>query len=139
MGRIGKSAIVLAAITVLALPAIVRAANLSLASLVGTWHNTDPNMGGIVTIIITDAGGIQIQAFSACSPDLCDWGVVDGTDYGRNESSVRATTFLANYGTDHGDSVMTGSLAGAYLRVDVFTQAVGGRSDTVWSGVFTRE
>jgi hypothetical protein len=34
---------------------------------------------------------------------------------------------------------MTGSLAGAYSRVDVFTKAVDGRSDIVWTGVFTRE
>jgi hypothetical protein len=138
MVRISKGTMVFALITILTLPAIARAANLSLASLVGTWQNTDPNQGAIATIIISDGCGIQIQAFSACSPDLCDWGVVSGTAYGRNESSVRATTFLANYDTDYGESVMTGSLTGVYLRVDVFTKTVGGRSDVVWTGVFTR-
>lgn len=139
MVRISKCAMVFALITILSVPAIVRAADLSLSTLAGTWYNIGPNTSGVVTIIITDAGGIQIQAFSACSPDPCDWGVVNGTAYGRNESSVRATTFLANYDTANGESVMTGSRSGPNLRVDVFTRAVDGRAATVWAGVFTRE
>jgi hypothetical protein len=141
MLRIGKGTMVFALMAILTVPGLVRAADLSLTALAGTWHNTDPNTGGIVAIIITDAGGIQIQTFSACSPDLCDWGVVNGAAYGRNESSVRATTFLAHYDPNYGESVMTGSRTGPYLRVEVFTKfrEGSGRSDTVWAGVFTKE
>lgn len=139
MNRISRLATVMALVSILTLPAIARAADLGLTSFEGTWHNTDPNAKGLATVIITDADGIQIQVFSACPPDLCDWGVVTGTAYGRNDSAVLAKTFLAIYDSDHGESVVTGSRYGPYLKLDVFTMAGGGKSEIFLTGVFQKE
>jgi hypothetical protein len=139
MNRISRFVVLMALIPILALPSIATAADLGLTSFEGIWHNTEPDTKGIATVIITDADGIQIQVFSACAPDFCDWGVVSGTAYGRSESAVQAKTFLAIYDSDHGESVVTGSRCGPYLKIDVFTMAGGGRSDTFLTGVFHKE
>jgi len=139
MRRIIWLTILLALIAIPSHPG-VRAEGVSLAQLVGTWQNMDPDSGGIVKVIISDGDGIQIQAFSACLPDPCDWGVVNGTAYGRNVSATRAITFYAVYDTDHSISVMTGSRTGEYLRIELFTKFTddSGRSDDISTSVFIR-
>jgi len=141
MKRISRLIILLALLGILAAPAVAGATHLNLTSLVGTWHNTDPNTKGIVKLIITDGAGAQIRAFSACEPDLCDWGTVSGTAYGRNESAMNANALIAVYDTAYGESVMTGSRAGTNLRVEVFTKLKDGGEQSARSstGVFVRE
>jgi hypothetical protein len=130
----------LALILIPAVLPMAGAANLNLASFIGTWENIDPDAEGIVKLIITDEGGIQIQAFGSCSPEPCDWGIVAGEAYGRNESAARANSFFAVFDTGNVESVMTGSRNGDRLRVEVFTRFMdgSGRADHVFAAVFSR-
>ncbi len=64
------------------------------ASMLGQWINTDANTRGVTRIVITeDQDGMLVQAFGACSPTDCDWGVVRG----RHSQSADALTLEAFY------------------------------------------
>lgn len=45
------------------------------ADFLGTWTNSDPDTGGIVRLIIFQAGaGYRVEGFGACAPTPCPWG-----------------------------------------------------------------
>lgn len=142
MRNINRSLILLALIIALASPSVGGAADLNLSSLVGSWENVNPQTQGITKIVITDNKGIAIRAFGACKPQSCDWGVVSGSAYGRNETSTRAIAFLATFNNGVTESLITGSSrAGESMRVEVFTKFVdgSGRFDYTFTDVFVRK
>ena len=68
------------------------------ASLVGTWTACDGATRGLVRIVIATSGAsITVQAFGACTPTPCDWGVVRGLAYAADAASTAAVAFTANY------------------------------------------
>lgn len=47
-----------------------------LSQYIGEWTNVDQNTDDITKVIITNEGGLSIQAFGSCVPKDCDWGTV---------------------------------------------------------------
>ena len=88
--------------------------------LLGTWVNIDSHTGGIVKIVLGWTNALQVHAFGACVPNPCDWGVVAGHTYGANVSSGRAIAFSAAYQFNFKSTIVTGSLQGGMLVVEVF-------------------
>jgi hypothetical protein len=68
------------------------------SALVGDWVNTDQATRGIVRLLLSSFDGeFRVQAFGACQPDLCDWGVVKGEIYSEGVTSELAVGFQAIY------------------------------------------
>ncbi len=79
--------------------------------LIGTWGNLDTATGGIAAFIIAKdptGGGLTIQAFGACVPNLCDWGKVTCVPYAENVSSNLAEAFTAFYDPGYAETIVTG-------------------------------
>ncbi len=79
--------------------------------LIGTWVNIDLATGGIPAFIITKdpAGvGLTIQAFGACVPTWCDWGIVKCVPYAENVSATLAEAFTAFYDPGYAETIVTG-------------------------------
>lgn len=90
-------------------------------ALVGTWINSDPATRGLVKVIIAATGlDITVNAFGACSPTPCNWGIVPGTAYAANVSSTTGIAFSAQYKFGFKTSVVTGTLQGKLLIVETF-------------------
>lgn len=109
--------------------------------LTGTWVSVEPGTRGIERLVLTDAGGmLTVQAYGACQPSPCDWGVVRGHTYAADVESTRAVAFSAAYAFDFKTALLTGRLEGSLLVVECYNafQAGDARSDYRWSGVFTR-
>ena len=96
-------------------------------ALAGTWVNSDPNTRGLVKVVIAPAGSaITVDAFGACSPTPCNWGVVPGVAYAANVSSTGAVAFSAQYNFSFKRSIVTGSLNGTLLTVETFDMFTDG-------------
>lgn len=111
------------------------------AQLTGTWVSVDADTRGIERLVLTDAGGVlTVQAYGACQPAPCDWGVVRGHAYAADVESKRAVAFSATYSFDFKSALLTGALQGPLLMVDCYNAFTVGdpRSDYFWSGAFTR-
>lgn len=68
------------------------------AVLAGTWINTNRHTEGIVKVVIALENGVPtVQAFGACEPEPCDWGVVQAKMFAENASSRTAKTLSAVY------------------------------------------
>ena len=105
-----------------AAPAVVSA-----APLIGTWVNTDSTTRDLVKIVIAARGaGITVDAFGACSPSPCVWGVVPGIAYAANVSSSPAVAFSAEYKFSFSHVIIVGFLQGKYLEVETYTQFTDG-------------
>lgn len=90
-------------------------------ALVGTWINSDPATRGLVKVAITASGtAMTVNAFGACSPTPCNWGVVPATAYAANVSSTAGIAFNAQYKFSFKTSVVTGYLEGKLLIVETF-------------------
>jgi hypothetical protein len=78
------------------------------AQFVGTWLNVDPGTRGIVRLKIT-AGvhGLGVEAFGACVPTACDWGLAGLTTYGNNVSDPDHKFGTAAYSFDFKQTAMT--------------------------------
>ena len=114
--------------------------------LAGTWVNTNPYTKSVKQIVIRrdTAGKISVDAFGACTPTLCEWGIVPGTVYGSSVSSTVGTEFrtnqrfLSSTGAEFARTALFGKLVptayGLRLTVrefTVFTDGSGRRNFTV--------
>jgi hypothetical protein len=110
-----------------ALPAAV-----SSSLLLGTWKNIVPTTRDVVKVVIAAAGaGISVNAFGACTPTPCNWGVVSGLAYAANVSSTAAVAFSAQYRFSFAVVILVGHLQGKQLLIETFTHFTdgSGRSD----------
>jgi hypothetical protein len=100
--------------------------------IVGTWVNCDHATRGLVRLMIAASGKeITVHGFGACSPNPCDWGVVNGLVYAANVTSNTAVGFTATYNFSFKQTVVIGHLMNGALIVetfDHFTDA-SGRAD----------
>jgi hypothetical protein len=67
-------------------------------ALLGTWVNTNASSNSVKQVVIGPGrvGNVTVDAFGACVPTLCEWGVVPATVYGPNVSSLSGATFQSN-------------------------------------------
>lgn len=90
------------------------------ASLAGVWINSDPATRGLVKVVInTAATSMNVDAFGACSPAPCNWGVIPATSYAASVSSTAAVAFSAQYNFSFKHTVITGHLEGKFLAKDI--------------------
>jgi hypothetical protein len=115
--------------------------------LLGDWKNVDSNTGGIVRIMITEAGGtIKVQVWGACTPIPCDWGVVKAVPYGPNIRTplpAEAEYLQADYSPTLGqNTVLIGPVPrpGGELRTINLTRFTdnSGRSDVANTYLFRK-
>ncbi len=113
--------------------------------LVGTWVNTNAATRSLkqITIVRDGSGQIMVDGFGACTPSLCEWGLVPATSYGASVSSRTGAHFQTNQRflagtTEWSRTAMFGKLtstsAGLRLSVrqlTVFTDGSGRRNFTV--------
>jgi len=98
----------------------------SVKPLLGTWENCDKRTRGIVKVILTDEGGLTVQAFGACSPTPCDWGKVKGLAYAASVSSTEAVAFSAQYKFGFKETILVGALERGSLVVESFDHFTDG-------------
>ena len=71
-------------------------------ALFGTWVNTNPSTPNVKQIVIeqdpTGAPGMLVDAFGACVPTLCEWGLVPAIVYGPNVSARTGNAFQTDQG-----------------------------------------
>lgn len=97
------------------------------ARLIGTWSNSDTATRGLVKLVIARSGaGITVQAFGACTPTPCDWGVVAGIEYAADVSSTAAVAFSAYYKFSFKETIVVGHLDEDALRVETFDHFTDG-------------
>jgi hypothetical protein len=67
-------------------------------TLLGTWVNTNANTRGVKQVVITPnrIGNVNVDAFGACVPTLCEWGAVPAIVYGPNVSAKTGAIFQTN-------------------------------------------
>lgn len=102
------------------------------APLLGTWINCDHQTRGLVRVMIAAQGKeISIHGFGACSPEPCDWGVVNGIVYAANVASVPAVAFTAMYTFGFKQTTEVGHLMNGALIVETFDHFTdqSGRAD----------
>lgn len=100
--------------------------------LVATWINCDHQTRGLVRLMIAASGSeITVHAFGACQPTPCDWGVVNGSIYADNVTSVPAMAFTATYTFAFKQTVIVGHLFNGSLLVETFDHFTdkSGRAD----------
>lgn len=93
------SAALAAAVLGLAVPANASPVPPSASTtLLGTWVNTNANTRSVKQVIITPnrIGNVNVDAFGACVPTLCEWGAVPAIVYGPNVSAKTGATFQTN-------------------------------------------
>ena len=96
----------------------------SLASYNGSWANNNAAARNIVSIKFVVAGGTAtVQAYGACSPTPCDWGVQAATVYAPNTTtnpanSAKGVTSLIN--NSFSRTILTAELKGDVLEVTIF-------------------
>ena len=100
----------------------LKAITLSLNSLLGKWNNCDRQTRGLVGVTLSAQGNaLKVQAFGACVPKPCDWGVVAGNAYADNVSGTNAIAFEAQFDAGFKTSILTGYLDNGTLVVENFT------------------
>jgi hypothetical protein len=71
-------------------------------ALFGTWVNTNAKTPSVKQIVIernpTGAPGMLVDAFGACVPSLCEWGLVPAIVYGNNVSAKSGAAFQTDQG-----------------------------------------
>jgi hypothetical protein len=88
------------------------------AALLGTWVNTNSSSNSVKQIIVVPnrASSVNVDAFGACTPTLCEWGSVPAKIYGTSVSSTTGATFQSNQrflssGTEWSRTTLLGSVA----------------------------
>jgi hypothetical protein len=67
-------------------------------ALLGTWVNTNAASNSVKQIVVAPnrVNSVNVDAFGACSPTLCEWGSVPAITYGSSVSSLTGTAFQTN-------------------------------------------
>lgn len=100
--------------------------------IVGTWVNTNHDTLGLIRVTIAPKGNeITVQAFGACQPTPCDWGVVDGVIFAENVVSAPAVAFTAIYKFAFKQTTLVGHMYKGVLFVETFDHFTdqSGRAD----------
>jgi hypothetical protein len=75
-----------------------RAEPLDPRPLLGTWHATDENAGGVLRLELFESqDGLMVRAFGATEPEPYDWGEVRATVYGKSVVATEVMAFSALY------------------------------------------
>jgi hypothetical protein len=91
------------------------------SALVGDWVNTDRATRGIVRLVLSSLDGeFKVQAFGACQPKACDWGVVKGEIYSEGVHSELAVGFQAFYEFQFMETMLAAYLNKRILVVDSY-------------------
>jgi hypothetical protein len=91
------------------------------AALLGTWVNVDSSSNSVKQIIVVPnrAGSVNVDAFGACVPTLCEWGSVPANVYGTSVSSTTGASFQSNQRFLSGDTEWSRTtLLGTVARTD---------------------
>jgi len=110
-------------------------------SLLGTWLNVNAQTRDIVRVVLSETNGVlHVQAFGACVPTPCNWGVVNGLTYSASVSGGPAIAFSANYAFGFKNTILTGHLNGDELIVEDFNvfEDGSGRSAYFTQGTFKK-
>ena len=90
-------------------------------ALVGHWVNTNKATRGIVRLFLSYGDGkFMAQAFGACLPTSCDWGVVPGELYSDGVESDSAVGFRAFYDFEFMETMLAAYLNKRILVVDSY-------------------
>lgn len=114
----------------------------ALNQFTGNWKNTDPNTGGITTLVITgNANDLRMHAWGKCHPQDCDWGEVNAYPYAPNVSSPiepRAQAVSAVYTTGFSQTLVVVKPAGNnMIRAEVFTRFTDNSNRSNYTDVYT--
>lgn len=97
------------------------------SALVGNWVNTDQATRGIIRLSLSSQDGVfKVQAFGACSPVACDWGVVAGEIYSDGIDSEMAVGFQAFYKFQFMETMLAAYLNKRILVVDSYSRFTDG-------------
>jgi hypothetical protein len=117
-----------------------------LVELLGDWRNVDSNTRGLVRIVIAEAAdAIEVHAWGACHPSLCDWGTVKALPYAPNVDTrlpAGAQYLLATFTTSFSETLLiigpsTSSETLSVLEMGRFTRG-NGRSNHAHAELFTK-
>ncbi len=113
--------------------------------LIGTWLNIDYlTTGGIPAFIIDEDQDLNlvINAFGACTPNWCNWGIVPCIDYATTSGSNLATGFMAFYDKGYAETWIAATQIYhreyKILYVSHFTFFFDYRYDYWGTGIFLR-
>lgn len=104
----------------------------ALDPLLGTWVNCDHKTRGLIRLMIAASGKeITVHGFGACSPNPCDWGVVNGNVYSLGVTATSAMAFTAVYNAGFKQTIIVGHLMYGVLVVETFDHFTdsSGRAD----------
>jgi hypothetical protein len=96
---------------------------IDLSPLWGTWINFDKKSRGTARIILAlQNDGLQVHAFGAYSPELCDWGTVPATAFTESVSAKNAIGFRAIYDFGFLETMLAAYLNKRLLVVDSYNR-----------------
>ena len=106
----------------------------------GNWKNTDPNTGGITTLVI-NGNALKIHAWGKCHPQDCDWGEVDAFAYAPNisspiEPSAQAVSAVFNSGFSQTLVLIQPDRNGT-IRASVYTRFTDGSNRSNYTSTYT--
>jgi hypothetical protein len=95
---------------------------LDVSALLGTWHATDPDAGGVVRLAMsTSDGEFLVHAFGAGEPEPQDWGESTATPYGAGVTASTAMAFSAVYSFDFVTVLLAAYAKQGILVLDAFS------------------
>lgn len=119
-----KRSLTIAAATTVLAAALVSPALAAPADFVGTWVNKDANTRGVTRLVVTSAGGnnLNIQVFGKCHPTDCEWGTKPLVTYGINIQDTNHNYATANYNQGFSNSLLSLSYGGSEVMLQGYTQ-----------------
>jgi hypothetical protein len=119
-----KRSLMIAASSVAMAAAVVNPAAAAPSDFVGTWVNKNANTSGITRLVVTSAGGNQlnIQVFGKCHPTDCEWGTKPLVTYGLNVQDTNHNYATTIYNQGFANSVLTLGYAGNEILLQGYTQ-----------------
>jgi hypothetical protein len=119
----------------------IRRKKVSPKALTGTWVNCDKKTGGLVKVVISSRRGIlMVNAYGACHPRPCNWGLVRGLAYADSVGSLDAVAFSAMYKFSFKEVIVVGHLCCGCMIIETYNHFTdgSGRSDYYSQGCFYR-
>ena len=114
---------------------------LNLSPLVGTWSNADHATRDLVRLIISASGPIVcLNAFGACTPTPCDWGLVPANVFADSVLSGPTVAFTGQYKFSFKETLIVGRIEFGALFVETFNHFTdgSGRADYNTVSVFSK-
>jgi hypothetical protein len=96
-------------------------------ALLGTWSNCDRGTRGLLRLKLSGAGTtVNVQAFGACTPTPCDWGVTPAVIHAADVGATPGIAFSAKYKFPFKETVLTGVIDRGALVVETFERFTDG-------------